>query len=106
MRSKDEIGFFLRWSTTRKMRTLETERLSLRPFHQGDLKYVVHWTEPASALRTEADAQGFLDFSFRAYREWGIGPWAMVLNKTGVVVGNCGFCHITFKDYPGAMRAG
>jgi [ribosomal protein S5]-alanine N-acetyltransferase len=67
---------------------LETERLRLRAFRPADLPDVAAWEETA-----HADA--FLEFCFRSYREWGLGPWAMVLKPSGVIVGNSGFCRIS-----------
>src|SRR5260370_10026762 len=65
----------------------ETERLRLRAFRPADLADVGVWEETI-----HADA--FLEFCFRSYREWGMGPWAMVLKQSGVIVGNSGFCRI------------
>jgi [ribosomal protein S5]-alanine N-acetyltransferase len=73
-----------------KMRELETERLQLRAFRESDLADVARWDE---GLRAEE----FLEFCFRSYREWGMGPWAMVLKETGVIAGNCSFCRIGYE---------
>ncbi len=67
---------------------LETERLRLRAFQPADRPAVAAWEQT-----TDADA--FLEFCFRSYREWGMGPWAMVLRQSGVIVGNSGFCRIS-----------
>lgn len=77
-----------------KMPVLQTERLVLRQFQQEDLKDLVHWQKASGAECTESEAQGFLDFCFREYGEWGIGPWGLLLRKTGSVVGSCSFCYI------------
>jgi ribosomal-protein-alanine N-acetyltransferase len=79
-----------------KMSELETERLRLREFRQSDLPVVAGWDETLHA-------EEFLEFCFRSYREWGMGPWAMVLKETplkqaGVIVGNCGFCRIRYEQ--------
>ncbi len=89
-----------------KMSELETERLRLREFQQSDLPAVAGWDE---TLRAEE----FLAFCFRSYREWGMGPWAMVFKETtngttikatGAIVGNCGFCRIRYEDAPGTFE--
>jgi ribosomal-protein-alanine N-acetyltransferase len=72
-----------------KMSELETERLRLREFRQSDLTAVAGWEG------TE-HAEKFLEFCFQSYREWGMGPWAMLLKQSGVIVGNCGFCRIKY----------
>lgn len=76
------------------MRVLETERLVLRQFRQDDLKHVVSWQSESGAATPEGEAQDFLNFCFREYLKWGIGPWALVLRQTEAVVGSCSFCHI------------
>jgi [ribosomal protein S5]-alanine N-acetyltransferase len=82
-----------------KMSELETEHLRLREFQQTDLPDVAGWDETFRA-------EEFLEFCFRSYREWEMGPWAMVLKtktlegttleEPGVIVGNCGFCRIRY----------
>jgi ribosomal-protein-alanine N-acetyltransferase len=76
------------------MQVLQTERLILRQFHQDDLRDVASWMEAGSIPNTEFEAQRFLDFCFREYRERGIGPWGLELKGISRVVGNCGFPHI------------
>jgi ribosomal-protein-alanine N-acetyltransferase len=75
-----------------RMSDVETERLLLREFRQRDAADVNHWEHTSHA-------ETFLEFCFRSYREWGIGPWAMLLKQSGVIVGNCGFCRIRY-DHP------
>jgi [ribosomal protein S5]-alanine N-acetyltransferase len=72
-----------------KMIELETERLRLREFRQSDLSAVASW-------EGTAHAEKFLEFCFQSYREWGMGPWAMLLKETEAIVGNCGFCRIHY----------
>jgi ribosomal-protein-alanine N-acetyltransferase len=74
-----------------KMTELETERLLLREFRQTDAAEIDRWE---SAIRAES----FLEFCFQSYREWGMGPWAMVHKQSGVIVGNCGFCRIRYDQ--------
>jgi RimJ/RimL family protein N-acetyltransferase len=76
-----------------KMTDLETARLHLREFRQTDLAGVAAWEETLHADQ-------FLEFCFRSYREWGMGPWAMLLKASGALVGNCGFCRIGYDRAP------
>jgi [ribosomal protein S5]-alanine N-acetyltransferase len=77
-----------------KMSELETERLQLRAFRDADLTGVADW-------EGIQHAETFLEFCFRSYREWGMGPWAMLLKESGVIAGNCGFCRIRYdRDGP------
>ena len=80
-----------------KMSELETERLRLRKFREGDLADVARWDEARGA-------EEFLEFCIRSYREWGMGPWAMVLKETGVIAGNCSFCRIGYESDSGALE--
>ena len=72
-----------------KMSDLETDRLLLREFRQTDSLAIAHWEE-------NFRADTFLEFCVQSYREWGMGPWAMLLKEGGVIVGNCGFCRIQY----------
>ena len=72
-----------------KMSDLETERLLLREFRPADLAGVGSW-------QGKAHAEQFLEFCFRSYKEWGMGPWALTLKKTEVIVGHCGYCRIAY----------
>jgi ribosomal-protein-alanine N-acetyltransferase len=72
-----------------KMTDLETERLLLREFRQSDLAAIAGWEE-------SLDAERFLEFCVHSYREWGMGPWAVLVKETGVIVGNCSFCRIRY----------
>jgi ribosomal-protein-alanine N-acetyltransferase len=87
-----------------EMPIFETERLVLRKLHQGDLKDIVAWEDVSRARNTEVDAREFLDYCFREYRGRGIGPWGMQLKQSGVIVGNCGFPGIIFKDQCGEIN--
>jgi [ribosomal protein S5]-alanine N-acetyltransferase len=87
------------------MRPLQTERLLLREFRQEDLGGIICWeAELNPPENDEIEAQKFLDFCFREYRESGIGPWGMWLKKTGLLVGNCGLPHISFKQGTGEVN--
>ncbi len=85
------------------MHTLETQRLLLRPFHPEDLAEVTGWAD-AENRNAAAEAQVFLDFCFREYRQGGFGPWGMELKETRRIVGNCGFPHIRLRDGCGEVN--
>jgi [ribosomal protein S5]-alanine N-acetyltransferase len=80
-----------------KMSELETERLRLRKFRESDLADVARWDE---AQRAEE----FLEFCFRSYREWGMGPWAMVLKRSEAIAGNCSFCRVGYERELGTLE--
>ena len=80
-----------------KMSELETARLYLREFRPIDLTAVVNW-------EGTPHAEKFLEFCLRSYREWGMGPWALLLKEAGVIVGNCGFCRIRYDRLPGTFE--
>jgi [ribosomal protein S5]-alanine N-acetyltransferase len=80
-----------------KMTELETERLQLRAFRETDLPNIARWDETPRADK-------FLEFCLRSYREWGMGPWAMVLKETGVIAGNCSFCRIGYDRDRGTLE--
>jgi len=86
------------------MRVLETERLVLREFHQDDLKDLITWEGTSGVEYGEVQAQQFLNFCFREYFTLGLGPWGMLLKKTGGIVGNCSFCHINFNNKSGEVN--
>ncbi|HWF12509.1 MAG TPA: GNAT family protein [Candidatus Acidoferrales bacterium] len=86
------------------MSVLETERLVLRKVDQEDLKDIIAWEALPGVQNTEVEAQEFLEYCFREYRERGIGPWGMQLKATGAIVGNCGFPHIAFKKRCGEVN--
>jgi len=72
-----------------KMTELDTDRLLLREFRPTDAPDIAGWDH---VIR----ADSFLEFCFQSYREWGMGPWAMVHKQSGAIVGNCGFCSIRY----------
>jgi ribosomal-protein-alanine N-acetyltransferase len=86
------------------MRVLETKRLVLREFQQSDLGDLVAWGETPALEYGEVQAQSFLNFCFREYFIWGMGPWGMLLKRTGGIIGNCGFCHINFNTRTGEVN--
>lgn len=87
-----------------KMQVLETERLLLRTLEPQDLRDIIAWEDLPGARSAEIQAQEFLDYCFREYRDWGFGPWGILLKETGTIVGNCGFPHIIFKNLCGEVN--
>jgi ribosomal-protein-alanine N-acetyltransferase len=123
MALKDRIRLFARWWVLKALRTrlrrifpmnsgqrrlkmpaLETERLVLRKLEQDDLRDIIAWEGDLNSQNAEIEAQEFLDCCFRQYSERGIGSWGMQLKETGVIVGNCGFPHIIFKNLCGEVN--
>ena len=76
-----------------KMADLETEHLRMRAFQPDDVARIAYW-------ESLAHAEKFIDFCLHSYREWSMGPWALLLTD-GVAVGNCSFCRISY-DRAGA----
>lgn len=63
-----------------RMRPLETERLLLRRLNQEDRGDIAGWEAWANTQHgNEVEAQKFLDFCFREYRESRINPWGIVI---------------------------
>jgi ribosomal-protein-alanine N-acetyltransferase len=123
MALKDRIILFSRWPVVKAFRSgirrmirmglgqrkldmpvLETERLVLRKLDQDDLKDIVAWEDVPIPQSARVQAQEFLDYSFREYRERGIGPWGILLKETKAIVGNCGFPHVIFKNLCGEVN--
>jgi [ribosomal protein S5]-alanine N-acetyltransferase len=123
MALKDGISLLSRWSLTKelrnrlrriipmdsgqrklKMQVLETERLVLRKLGQDDLSDIIDWEHFPGAQDAEVEAQKFLDYCLREYRERGIGPWGIQLKKIGAIIGNCGFPDIIFKNLCGEVN--
>jgi [ribosomal protein S5]-alanine N-acetyltransferase len=123
MAIKDRINLFSRWPVMNalrnrvrrmirmssgqrkvKMAVLETERFVLRKVEQNDLSDIIAWEETRVAKSTGVQAQEFLDYCFREYRDRGIGPWGIQLKETKVIVGNCGFPHVIFKNLCGEVN--
>jgi ribosomal-protein-alanine N-acetyltransferase len=87
-----------------RMPVLETERLILRKVDREDLKDIIAWEDVPIAGSAEVQAQEFLAYCFREYRERGIGPWGLQLRETNAIVGNCGLPHIIVKTLCGEVN--
>jgi RimJ/RimL family protein N-acetyltransferase len=75
---------------------LETDRLRLRPYTEGDLDALAEIVSDAETMRyyprpfTRDQAAGWIARNVRRYEQDGHGLWAMVENQTGEFIGNCG----------------
>jgi RimJ/RimL family protein N-acetyltransferase len=86
------------------MPVLETERLVLRKLDLSDLRDIIAWEDIPHGQSAGGQAQEFLDYCFREYRERGVGPWGIQLKETKAIVGNCGFPHVIFKNLCGEVN--
>ena len=83
---------------------LETERLYLREFEQGDygaLKKILQDKETMYAYNGAFDNRETLDWLERQlarYQEYGFGLWAVILKETDEMIGQCGLTMQTWKD--------
>ncbi len=85
---------------------LTTKRLTLRPFTGADLYDVneymsreevsryLRWTPHLNLHET----RGYLEFIQKRYRKGQHADWAVVLNETGKVIGNCGFTSVDITN--------
>lgn len=80
-----------------KMADLETERIRMRAFRPDDLERIADWQGPTHAEK-------FLEFCLQSYREWGLGPWALLLKDSGAIVGNSGFCRVRYDQAAAAFE--
>lgn len=76
---------------------LETPRLTLRPFELRDARALAAILGDEEVMRfsisgpmTPGQTWAFIRRCRRAYREDGVGPWAMVHRGDGAVIGYCG----------------
>jgi ribosomal-protein-alanine N-acetyltransferase len=123
MALKDRINLLSRWPVAKALRSrirrmirmgsgrqglnmpvLDTERLVLRKLDQDDLRDIIAWEDVPNGQSAGVQAQEFLDYCFREYRERGIGPWGIQLKETKAIVGNCGFPHIIFINHCGEVN--
>lgn len=87
------------------MPTLETTQLILRKVCETDLNDIASWHEdilPKPQCHTAAVE--FLRFCFGSYLKWGWGPWGIQLKLNGVLIGNCGFCHLNLQQRRGEVN--
>jgi len=63
----------------------------------GDEQVMRHYPRP----KTRDEAQGWIDWNQRLYREHGFGLWLVTLAETGEFVGDCG---LTVQQVDGATE--
>ncbi len=87
---------------------IETGRLQLRPFEEGDANSVGFYADP-DVMRYIPGGAGdpaLLDSRFRArlaktsdqWTRHGFGMWAIVLKSSGSIIGHCGLQHLPDGD--------
>ena len=84
---------------------LETERLGLRKMTQEDFPALCRILQDAEVMYayehafSDAEVQEWLDRQLHRYEEYGnFGLWAVVLQETGEMIGQCG---LTMQDADG-----
>lgn len=83
---------------------LETPRLLLREMTTSDLPAICRVLQDEKTMYayehafSDEEAQAWLNNQLRRYREDGFGLWAVVLKKSGEIIGQCG---ITLQDVNG-----
>lgn len=80
------------------MSLIETERLQLRPFEEGDLDFLdqLHSDEEVMRFilghtRTHAENRAYLANLLAWQRDYGLGQRIVLRKKDGVAVGRCGY---------------
>lgn len=87
------------------MAVLTTRRLILREMTGGDLDDMAALLGDPEVMRyyprprSRAEAQEWIDWNLRLYRDYGFGLWAVELRDTGEFVGDCG---LTLQRVDGA----
>ncbi len=78
---------------------IETERLRIRSYGLADAPFICtllntpSWLEFIGdrGVRTIEDAETYIkDNALTSYEQYGLGPYAVVLKKTGIPIGQCG----------------
>lgn len=82
-----------------------TQRLIMREMTGADLDDLAALLGDPEVMRfyprprTRAEAEDWIDWNLRLYRDYGFGLWAMVLRDTGEFAGDCG---LTLQQVDGA----
>jgi [ribosomal protein S5]-alanine N-acetyltransferase len=96
------------------LQMLETERLILREFVQEDLdEYAARIFADADVMRylprrdekPRDRAERTINFFNDHHAEYGFGPWAVIENKSGELMGHCGLSYIAEVDETEVMYA-
>lgn len=83
---------------------LETERLYLREMEQSDFDSLCKILKDDETMYAyegafnDAEVQEWLDKQFSRYDKYGFGLWAVILKKTGVMIGQCGLTMQQWKE--------
>ena len=86
------------------MPEIETARLLLRMFSEGDLDDLSRVYADADVMRylsghplTREETGGWLKYFLAGWEQYGFGWWALVLKESGELIGHCGlqFIHVT-----------
>jgi RimJ/RimL family protein N-acetyltransferase len=81
---------------------LQTDRLSLREMRQTDYPDLCKILQDPDVMYAYEGAfnanevQEWLDKQMNSYRKYGFGLWAVILNETGEMIGQCG---LTVQKY-------
>ncbi len=80
----------------------ETERALIRELENSDTPALSKILGDPSVMEfsskgalTEADTARFIEWCSRSYQEHGYGQWALIENKSGSLIGFCGFSNTT-----------
>jgi [ribosomal protein S5]-alanine N-acetyltransferase len=93
------------------MSALPTERLILRKISMEDRDAVFAWARDPEVSRygswdshrTPHDTETFIESCLKQYDREGLGPWAIELRETNLVVGTCGFGYVDRLDRRGGI---
>lgn len=83
---------------------LETERLYMREMNQSDFDSLCKILQDEDTMYAyegafnDEEVQEWLDRQISRYQKWNFGLWAVVLKKTGEVIGQCGLTMQPWKD--------
>lgn len=75
---------------------LETARLYLRELNQNDFSDLCRILQDPIAMYayegafSDKEAHQWLNRQIERYRKWGFGSWAVILKKSGELIGQCG----------------
>ena len=88
----------------RSKEILHTQRLTLREMTQDDFPALCRILQDPQVMYayegpfSNEEVQDWLDRQITRYRQWGFGLWAVVLQETGEMIGQCGLTMQPWKD--------
>lgn len=88
----------------RSKEILHTQRLTLREMTQDDFPALCRILQDPQVMYayegpfSDEEVQDWLDRQITRYRQWGFGLWAVVLQETGEMIGQCGLTMQPWKD--------